>query len=77
MFYFVYVPNFLSRTIRSVLNCCVALRHPAKIDALRIYYVGSASPELLLEAHTLTRNETYQFLCGSRAESHSMVEFRC
>lgn len=56
MFYFVYVPNFLSCTIHSGLNCCVVLRHPAKIDALRIYYVGSTLPELLFEAHTLTRN---------------------
>lgn len=39
MFYFVYIPSFLSRTIRSVLILCVALRHPAKIEALRIYCV--------------------------------------
>lgn len=58
--------------IRSVLNLCVALRHPAKIETLRIYCVGSTLPELLLEVHTLTRNETYQLLCGSRAETHSM-----
>lgn len=72
MFYYVYVPRFLSRMIRSLLNLCVALGHPSKIEALRIYYVGSTSLELLLEAHTLTRNETYQLLCGSRAETHSM-----
>uniref|UniRef100_A0A8C9YYX9 Uncharacterized protein n=1 Tax=Sander lucioperca TaxID=283035 RepID=A0A8C9YYX9_SANLU len=36
MFYFVSVLDFLSRTICRVLNCCGALRRPAKIETLRI-----------------------------------------
>ncbi len=36
MFNFVSVPNFLSRTICSVLNCCIVLWDPAKTEVLGI-----------------------------------------
>ena len=45
MFYFVFVLNVLSRTICCVLNCCAAIRHPSKIEALRICCDGPRPAE--------------------------------
>ncbi len=76
-FYCVSVPDFLSCTIYSVLNCCVVLRHPAKnrspayllqraLDHRSCDRVGMQP----VEAHTLTRIETYQLHCRSGVETH-------
>lgn len=46
MLYFVSIPDFLSRTMSSVLNCCVVLWHPASIEALPINCGGLRLLEL-------------------------------
>lgn len=46
-FYFIFAPNFLSRTICTALHCCVVLWHPAKLG------LRNAVATAGVEAHTV------------------------
>lgn len=68
---FVSLPDFLSCAIHSVLNCCVALRHPAKTRffaylpkrAADCRIFDGAGGSARTHTHTLTGTEIHQLRC--------------